>query len=71
MLVKAALFFALLLAVLLAGVVERNSRSYISCPNEQVIPAQTFIKVFPDKRNTDRLRWLILGFTSTASMTLI
>lgn len=47
-----ALFFALLLAVLLAGVVERNSRSYISCPNEQVIPAQTFFKVFPDKRNT-------------------
>ena len=42
----------LLLALLLAGVVERNSRSYISCPNEQVIPAQTFFKVFPDKRNT-------------------
>jgi len=50
--VKAALFFALLLAVLLAGVVERNSRSYISCPNEQVIPAQTLFKVVPDKRNT-------------------
>lgn len=47
------LFFALLLAVVLAGVVERNSRSYISCPNEQVIPAQTFFKVFPDKRNTE------------------
>ena len=46
------LFFALLLALLLAGVVERNSRSYISCPNEQVIPAKTFFKVFPDKRNT-------------------
>lgn len=47
-----AVFFALLLAVILAGVAERNGRSYITNPNEQVIPAQTFFKVFPDKKKT-------------------
>jgi hypothetical protein len=47
-----ALFFSLLLAVILGGVVERSGQGYISNPDEQVIPASQFFKVFPGKMKT-------------------
>jgi len=46
------LFFALTLAVILGGIAERGRHSYISNPNEQVIPASEFFKVFPEKKKT-------------------
>ena len=50
--VLVALFFASLLAVILAGLAERNSQSYMDNPNEEVISASEFFKVFPDKQKT-------------------
>ena len=47
-----ALFFSLLLAVILGGVVERTGQSYVSNPNERVILASEFFKAFPDKKKT-------------------
>jgi hypothetical protein len=46
------LFFALLLAVILAGALHRNSQSFINNPNEQVIAAQRFFQAFPDKKKS-------------------
>ena len=47
-----ALFFSLLLAVILGGIMEHRGQFYISNPNEQVIPAAQFFKVFPGKKET-------------------
>jgi len=47
-----AVFFCLLLAVLLGGIVERGGQRYIGNPNEQVIPAAEFFRVFPEKKKT-------------------
>lgn len=46
------LFFVLLLVVIFADVLERNGQGYIRNPNEQVIPASEFFKVFPEKKKT-------------------
>lgn len=45
-----ALFFASLLAVILAGLAERNSQGHMANPNEEVISASEFFKVFPEKK---------------------
>jgi hypothetical protein len=42
-----ALFFALLLLVILAGMVQRNDQQFIENPREQVIPASRFIGEHP------------------------
>lgn len=47
-----AVFFFLLLAVLLGGIVERGGQRYIGNPNEQVIPAAEFFRVFPETKKT-------------------
>lgn len=47
-----ALFFGLLLAVMLAGIVDRDGQDYINNPNEQVVPAKEFFQVFPDKKKS-------------------
>jgi len=46
------LFFSLLLVVILAGFFERNTEGYVTNPNEEVISASKFFKVFPGKKET-------------------
>mgnify|MGYP006282982703 CR=1 FL=1 len=46
------LFFSLLLVAILSGLAERNRHHYASNPDEQVIPAQEFFDVFPEKKRT-------------------
>jgi len=47
-----AVFFALLLVVLLGGIVEQGGQRYIGNPNEQVRSAAEFFRVFPEKKRT-------------------
>lgn len=47
-----SLFFSSLLVVILAGVFERNTQDFTSNPNEEVISASKFFKVFPDKKKS-------------------
>jgi hypothetical protein len=47
-----ALFFTLLVTVIVGGIIDQSSQSFISNPNEQVIPASEFFKVFPGKKKT-------------------
>ena len=46
------LFFSLLLVVILAGFLEHNTQGYTTNPNEEVISASKFFKVFPGKKKT-------------------
>jgi hypothetical protein len=46
------LFLTLLLLVICSGVYQRSNKAYIDNPNEQVIPASSFIKAFPDVNKT-------------------
>lgn len=45
-------FLGLLLTVILAGAMHRNSQSFVNNPNEQVIAAQAFFQAFPDKKKS-------------------
>ena len=49
------LFLTLLLLVIFSGVYQRSNKAYIDNPNEQVIPASSFIKAFPENKNTEPL----------------
>ena len=42
------LFFTLMLLVMFSGVDHRSNEAYIDNPNEQIIPASSFIKAFPE-----------------------
>ena len=46
------LFLTLLLLVVFSGVYQRSNKAYIDNPNEQVIPASSFIKAFPEIKKT-------------------
>ena len=46
------LFLTLLLLVIFSGVYQRSNKAYIDNPNEQVIPASSFIKAFPEIKKT-------------------
>jgi len=46
------LFLTLLLLVICSGVYQRSNKAYIDNPNEQVIPASSFIKAFPEIKKT-------------------